>query len=43
MNTPEPPHRIVLGGAAYDAAVAMHENALVELRAHEMLSRGADF
>ncbi|MEU0883139.1 SDR family NAD(P)-dependent oxidoreductase [Lentzea sp. NPDC005914] len=43
MNAPEPPHRIVLGGAAYDAAVAMHENALVELRAHETLSRGADF
>ncbi|MCX2947311.1 SDR family NAD(P)-dependent oxidoreductase [Lentzea sp. NEAU-D7] len=33
----------VLGGAAYDAAVAVHEDALVELRAHEKLSRGADF
>ncbi len=43
LDAPEPPHRIVLGGAAYDAAVAVHENALAELRAHESLSRGADF
>ncbi|MEV6239065.1 SDR family NAD(P)-dependent oxidoreductase [Lentzea sp. NPDC051838] len=43
MEASEPPHRIVLGGAAYDAAVALHENALVELRRHEKLSRGADF
>ncbi|MDX8030061.1 SDR family NAD(P)-dependent oxidoreductase [Lentzea sp. BCCO 10_0856] len=43
MDAPQPPQRLVLGGAAYDAAVAMHENALVELRAHEKLSRGADF
>jgi NAD(P)-dependent dehydrogenase (short-subunit alcohol dehydrogenase family) len=43
MNAPVPPQRIVLGGAAYDAAVAMHESALVELRENEKLSRGADF
>ncbi|HUQ55138.1 SDR family NAD(P)-dependent oxidoreductase [Lentzea sp.] len=43
MNAPEPPHRLVLGGAAHDAAVAMHEHALVELLANEKLSRGADF
>ncbi|NKE61166.1 SDR family NAD(P)-dependent oxidoreductase [Lentzea sp. PSKA42] len=43
MNAPEPPQRLVLGGAAYDAAVALHEGALAELRAHEKLSRGADF
>ncbi|WP_434445186.1 SDR family NAD(P)-dependent oxidoreductase [Lentzea sp. E54] len=43
MNAPVPPRRLVLGGAAYDAAVAMHESALVELRENEKLSRGADF
>ncbi len=43
MSSPEPPHRLVLGGAAYDAAVDMHSRALAELRAHEKLSRGADF
>ncbi|ANZ43435.1 short-chain dehydrogenase/reductase [Lentzea guizhouensis] len=43
LDSAEPPQRIVLGGAAYDAAVAVHEKALVELRAHEKLSRGADF
>ncbi|GGM71456.1 short-chain dehydrogenase/reductase [Lentzea pudingi] len=43
MNAPVPPHRIVLGGAAYGAAIALHEKALVELRENEKLSRGADF
>lgn len=43
MNAPVPPRRLVLGGAAYDAAVAMHEGALAELRENEKLSRGADF
>ncbi|MDX3660556.1 SDR family NAD(P)-dependent oxidoreductase [Streptomyces sp. ID05-26A] len=43
MNAPVPPHRIVLGGAAYDAAITLHEKALVELRENEKLSRGADF
>ncbi|HEX6342626.1 SDR family NAD(P)-dependent oxidoreductase [Umezawaea sp.] len=43
MNAPVPPHRIVLGNSGYDAVVAMHENALAELRANEELSRGADF
>jgi NAD(P)-dependent dehydrogenase (short-subunit alcohol dehydrogenase family) len=43
MNAPVPPNRIVLGNAGYDAVVAMHENALEELRANEKLSRGADF
>ncbi|WP_406601873.1 SDR family NAD(P)-dependent oxidoreductase [Lentzea sokolovensis] len=40
---PERGVRAVLGGAAYDAAVAMHESALAELRENEKLSRGADF
>jgi len=43
MNAPVPPHRIVLGNSGYDAVVAMHENALAELRANEKLSRGADY
>lgn len=43
MNAPVAPHRIVLGNSGYDVAVAMHENALVELRANEKLSRSADF
>lgn len=29
--------------AGYDVVVAMHENALAELRANEKLSRSADF
>ncbi|WP_433125483.1 SDR family NAD(P)-dependent oxidoreductase [Micromonospora sp. CA-240977] len=43
MNALAPPKRIVLGNSGYDVAVAMHENALAELRANEKLSRGADF
>lgn len=43
MNAPVPPHRIVLGNGGYDVVVAMHENALTELRANEKLSRSADF
>ncbi|MFF3856732.1 SDR family NAD(P)-dependent oxidoreductase [Micromonospora sp. NPDC002575] len=43
MNAPVPPHRIVLGNSGYDVVVAMHENALAELRANEKLSRSADF
>ncbi|WP_431921476.1 SDR family NAD(P)-dependent oxidoreductase [Micromonospora wenchangensis] len=43
MDAPVAPHRIVLGNAGYDAVVAMHENALGELRANEKLSRSADF
>jgi len=33
----------VLGNSGYEVVVAMHENALTELRANEELSRGADF
>lgn len=43
MDAPVPPRRIVLGNSGYDVVVAMHENALDELRANEKLSRGADF
>jgi NAD(P)-dependent dehydrogenase (short-subunit alcohol dehydrogenase family) len=43
MNAAVPPQRIVLGNFGYDAVVAMHENALVELRDNEKLSRSADF
>jgi len=43
MNAPVPPHRIVLGNSGHDVVVAMHENALAELRANEKLSRSADF
>ncbi|MET8998493.1 SDR family NAD(P)-dependent oxidoreductase [Amycolatopsis sp. NPDC004169] len=43
MNAPVPPRRIVLGNAGYDVVTAMHENALVELRANEKLSRSTDF
>jgi NAD(P)-dependent dehydrogenase (short-subunit alcohol dehydrogenase family) len=43
MSSTEPPRRLVLGAAAHDAAMAMHESALAELRAHEGLSGGADF
>jgi NAD(P)-dependent dehydrogenase (short-subunit alcohol dehydrogenase family) len=43
MNSAQPPRRLVLGGAAHAAAVAMHESTLAELRAHEGLSSGADF
>ncbi|WP_433229203.1 SDR family NAD(P)-dependent oxidoreductase [Micromonospora sp. CA-248260] len=43
LAAPVPPHRIVLGNSGYDAVVAMHENALTELRSNEKLSRSADF
>ncbi|GAA1619010.1 SDR family NAD(P)-dependent oxidoreductase [Actinoplanes couchii] len=43
MSAPVAPHRIVLGNSGYDVVVAMHENALTELRANEKLSRSADF
>jgi NAD(P)-dependent dehydrogenase (short-subunit alcohol dehydrogenase family) len=43
MDAPVPPQRIVLGNLGYEAVVAMHENALAELREHEKLSRSADF
>ncbi|GAA0618789.1 SDR family NAD(P)-dependent oxidoreductase [Kribbella sandramycini] len=43
MNAPVPPQRLVLGNSGYDVVVAMHENALTELRANEKLSRSADF
>jgi len=43
MDEAEPPRQLVLGSAAYDRAVGTLETALASLRAHEALSRGADF
>jgi NAD(P)-dependent dehydrogenase (short-subunit alcohol dehydrogenase family) len=43
MNSANPPERLVLGNAGFDAATARFEATLAELRAHEKLSRGADF
>ncbi|MCX6462456.1 MAG: SDR family NAD(P)-dependent oxidoreductase [Pseudonocardiales bacterium] len=43
MNAPVPPQRIVLGNSGHDVVVAMHENALTELRQNEKLARSADF
>lgn len=37
------PRRLVLGGGGYDRVVADLEARLAELRAHEAISRGADF
>lgn len=38
-----PPRRLVLGGDGYDRVVSALEDSLDEIRAHEKLSRGADF
>ncbi|MFD6566831.1 SDR family NAD(P)-dependent oxidoreductase [Micromonospora profundi] len=43
MAQDTPPHRLVLGSAGFDAAVAALENTLADVRASETLSRGADF
>jgi len=43
MSSTKPPRRLVLGAAAHAAAIAMHESALSELRAHKGWSSGADF
>jgi NAD(P)-dependent dehydrogenase (short-subunit alcohol dehydrogenase family) len=43
MAQDPPPHRLVLGAAAYEAATAQLEGILAELRDHEAASRGADF
>ncbi|GAA0410994.1 oxidoreductase [Microbispora corallina] len=39
----DPPRRIVLGGAGYDAVTGHLEAVLAELRAQEAVARGADF
>jgi NAD(P)-dependent dehydrogenase (short-subunit alcohol dehydrogenase family) len=43
MGQAEPPQRLVLGNAGYEAVTARFEATLAELRKHEKLSRGADF
>ncbi|MEU3979146.1 oxidoreductase [Streptomyces sp. NPDC026672] len=43
LDSDNPPHRLLLGSAGYDAVVGTLEDALGELRAHEAMSRGADF
>ncbi|GAA3437098.1 oxidoreductase [Kutzneria kofuensis] len=43
MSTDNPPQRLVLGNAGYDAVAGKLDSMLTELRAHESLSRGADF
>lgn len=43
MELDEPPHPLVLGSAGFDDATTSLEQALVDIRANETLSRGADF
>jgi NAD(P)-dependent dehydrogenase (short-subunit alcohol dehydrogenase family) len=43
MSQDRPPRRLVLGSGGFNAAVASMEEALVDIRASETLSRGADF
>ncbi|MEU8078900.1 oxidoreductase [Catellatospora citrea] len=43
MAQDPPPHRLVLGGAGYDAVTAALQRATAEMRAFEALSRSADF
>lgn len=43
MAEDPPPRRLVLGSDGYDTVVTTLEDSLAEIRAHEKLSRGADF
>ncbi|MBA9050355.1 oxidoreductase [Streptomyces griseofuscus] len=43
MNSPTPPHRIVLGADGYEAFQGQLTSMAAELRAFEAASRGADF
>lgn len=43
MAQDPPPRRLVLGSGGVDAVVATLERSLAEIRAHEALSRGADY
>jgi NAD(P)-dependent dehydrogenase (short-subunit alcohol dehydrogenase family) len=43
MALDPPPHRLVLGSAAFDVVATTFEDALADVRATETLSRGADF
>ncbi|MEU7856295.1 SDR family NAD(P)-dependent oxidoreductase [Nonomuraea sp. NPDC049141] len=43
IDRDDPPHRLVLGGAGYDAVIGELEPMLTEIRAHENVSRSVDF
>ena len=43
MAQDPPPRRLILGGGGYDAVIGALEQSLVDIRANETLSRGADF
>jgi len=43
IESPNPPHHLLLGNDAYDAAVAKLESLRKEFSAWEKVSRGADF
>ena len=43
MSQDRPPRRLVLGSDGFDAALTAIEENLVDIRANESLSRGADF
>jgi NAD(P)-dependent dehydrogenase (short-subunit alcohol dehydrogenase family) len=43
MSQDRPPRRLVLGSDGFDAVTDSMEGALVDIRANETLSRGADF
>jgi NAD(P)-dependent dehydrogenase (short-subunit alcohol dehydrogenase family) len=43
MDQDPPPRRLVLGSDGFDVVVSTLEDSLAEIRAHEALSRGADF
>jgi NADP-dependent 3-hydroxy acid dehydrogenase YdfG len=43
MTQESPPRRLILGNSGVDAVVATLEESLAEIRAHEAISRGADF
>ncbi len=43
MERPDPPHRLVLGGPAFDKVTSKLRRTLDAVRADEAVSRGADF
>ena len=43
MTRDQPPRRLVLGSDGFDDVIASIEETLVDIRANETLSRGADF
>ncbi|MDT7800295.1 MAG: hypothetical protein QOI78_3728 [Actinomycetota bacterium] len=43
MERPDPPHRLVLGGPAFDKVTSKLQQTLDAVRADEAVSRGVDF